>query len=662
MNKTTEMIDAYYQKLTLSEQQKLHEMWHGCESTNELYKKLENVVFRVKPPTPEEYLDHRNGWITKPFEDAIYDYIKEDFINILDENENYNQVVEYGATRTGKSFLERLLIHYIIIYVHCLRHPQLYYGLAPTTNLSIYIMSFVAEKVNQLLLKPIYDILMMSPRFIKVDRQDQVPIKQKEYGLEKIVWSKAATFGKLTLESRLSLNIGTDFLSFLGADLLFLAVSEINFFIQQAGVTHEQIFQLYSDGLERIKATVGTNYLGMVYLDSSANDIENPIEKYILNDLQKQEKVYFKSRSRWEARPHLFPKWLETGKTFKVCTGDGTTAPKIITDDKQLKDINKKLIKEIPIDAKSDFERNVVKSIKDIAGLPTQRENRLIQDSVLIDNLFNNKLLDNVEGTIIADSMENPEKLIWNKIKDMFFMKTIDGKYRIKRAYREPRWVHVDPAFSAHGDLAGIAMGHKERSKTLQKTIYVLDFAFCIAPGKAGINLAAIENFVLDLKYEGNVFIKYFTSDSFQNAQFKQSLLRNKIEASVLSVDRTLDPYLFFINCLFDETVKSGRNIFLKNNLLSLIIEADNKGKEKIDHIKGKTEHKYFGDWEYSQAGINDKDCSDGSAGVVYDMQNSEIVPTTIYEEENKKHSEIVTNIDDSEIMKKALLNIRTTY
>lgn len=577
----------------------------------------------------------------------------------LDGNQRYLHSDLTVTHNTGKTYLLRMLIHYITIYVHCLRHPQLYYNLSPTTNLSIYVMSFVSEKANQLLLKPIYDMFEMSPRFIRVDRQDQVPVKQWEYGLEKIIWSKAATFGKLTLESKLSLNIGTSFLDFIGADLLFLSVSEINFFIEQAGTTHDEIFRLYSDGLDRIKATVGGNYLGMVYLDSSANDIENPIEKYILNDLQKQDNIFFKRRSRWDARPHMFPIWNKTGETFKICTGDGSTPAQIIENEKQLKEINKSLIIDVPIDVKSEFERNLIKSIKDIAGVPTQRENRLIQDYELIKNMFNNENLENIEGVITADSADSPEKLIWNQVKDKFFVKNIEEKYKIKRAIKEPRWVHVDPAVSAHGDLAGIAMGHMERSKILQRNMYILDFAFCIGPGKNGINLSAIENFILDLKYEGNVFVKYFTSDSFQNVQFKQNLARCGIETSVLSVDRTIDPYLYFINCLHEQIIKCGKNIFLKNNLLSLIIEKNNKGKDKIDHIKGATEHRYYGDFENSQSGINDKDCSDAGAGVIYNMSNSDIIPITFYEEENEKYNKVENIEKPSENLQKVLISIR---
>ena len=125
-------VDNNYDSLSLQEKQELHKLFFNESAPTELKKKLEKIVFRLQPPTPEEYLDHANGWITKAFADSIYEYIKEDFCEILSEEKNYSQAVEYGATRLGKSYLARMIIHYIVIYVHCLRHPQLYYGLSPT--------------------------------------------------------------------------------------------------------------------------------------------------------------------------------------------------------------------------------------------------------------------------------------------------------------------------------------------------------------------------------------------------------------------------------------------------------------------------------------------------------------------------------------------------
>jgi len=662
--KIQEYIHSQYNDLSLDEQRQIHQLYlfhqKHPEKFSTLTKKLEKFIFKITPPTPEEYLDHRNGWITKPFEATLFPHVREDFIEILNQDSNYEQIVEYGATRCGKSHMARMIIHYIIIYLHCLRHPQLYYNLAPTTSLSIYLMSFTNEKLNQILLEPIYKIFKMCPRMRKERFKEKVGEQQYKFGNEDIFWSTASTFGHLTLASDVSLNTGTDFLSFMGSDLLFLSVSEINFFIEQAGTTHEEIFQLYSDGLERIQATVGDNYLGMVYLDSSANDVDNSIEKYILNDLQHQKGVFYKDRARWDCEQHQkkYKVWLKNKdnpnkvSTFKVCTGDGSTPPQIINSEQELKTINSNLIIDVPIDLYDAFKRNITKSIKDIAGKPTTSENKFIQDMNLVNNMWDKNLF-NIIDSVVADASETPENLIWNKIKPDLFTMTIDNKWKLKRANSEPRFLHVDHAFSTKGDLLGIAMGHFERSIELQKTLNVLDFAFVIRSGHTGINLQAVEQFILDLKYIGNVFLKLVSSDSFQSATMKQNLNRNDIDTIILSVDRTVDAYINFLNLLYEETVRVGRNIFLKNNMGSLMTtkatkDTKVKGKEKIDHSKGKMEKIYNGDWTKSSAGKHGKDCSDPCAGVLFNMSNSDIISSTIYEKENMKLS---IKVEDKKII-----------
>lgn len=660
MENYAQIVSNNYETLSLEEKKMLHDLFLNNEDeTSELFSKLQNIIFRKIPPTPEEYLDHKNGWITKAFEESLYDHVKEDFCDILDQSNNYNQVVEYGATRTGKSFLERMIIHYMFIFVHCLRHPQLYYGLGPTTKLSIYIMSFVTEKANQLLLDPIYKLFEMSPRFKRIHLQDKVKEVQEQEGLDTIVWSKAGTGSKITVESGLTLGIGTDFLSFIGSDLLALFVSEIAFFIQQAGTTHEEIFQLYSDGLERIKATVGDNYLGLIYLDTSANDTENSIEQYILNDLQYQNKVFFKNRTRWEARPYLFPIWQEKGETFTVCTGNNKYPAKIIDNEEELKGIPKDLLIDVPIDAKEDFERNLIKAIKDIAGKPTRRENKFISDVHIIDNLFDEKIK-NIEGNIICDTADNPEQFIWNIIKDQFFSKYGFDKYVYYRAPNEPRYIHLDIAHSARGDLFGFGMGHKELTND-NKIKYVIDMAFPIAPGDNGINITAVEQFIYDLINIGNIYVKQVASDSFQNKMLEQNLKRMGINIVQYSVDRTIDAYLEFHHQLHAGMVKAGRNIFLKNNLNSLIV-VDQNGKEKIDHTQDKAEKYYNGNWDYSKAGTHMKDVSDTVAGIVYHMVNdNETYPSTIYEHENKKlYSE--DDVEKKELIDEALSQMLSPY
>jgi len=631
------LLDLTYEKLNLQEKIKMHLLFKDLNKDDQLYNQLRKIIFRMEPPSPEQFLDHHEGWLTKPFTESLYDHVKEDFCEILNPDKNYEQICEYGCTRQGKSWMGRLLIMYTMIYVHCLRHPQLYYGLAPTTSLSIYIMCFKEEKVKQLLLEPIFKFLFASPRFKNIRFKDKVSETQYKNGLENIYWSKAATFGEITMDSGLSLNLGTKFDSFIGADLLFLIVSEIAFFIQQAGATHEDIFKIYTEGRDRIQATVGKNYLGMVYLDTSANDTENPIEKYILNDLQHQDNVFFKKRARWEARPYLYPEWYSTGKTFKICTGDGHNPPKIIKNELELKDIPRKLIKDIPIDAYKRFQDAILQGIRNEAGDPTTKENKFITEKVIIDSIFSNPHLRNIEGGLIAEASNFPEQLLWNQIKDKFFINYDDKQNYIYRAPLEPRFTGNDLAHSIKGDVQGFCLLHKEWSLKRECIMYIIDFCFIIYAKESGINLEAITHLIMDLFKEGSVAIKSSGSDSFQSQTLIQYLKRNNIEAIKQSVDDSLNPYQYFLTCLKQGIVKAGKNIFLANNLDSLIEDTTKSGKKKIDHIKGKTNNNYLGDWNRSTCGINAKDCSDAVCQALWTAKNNQHHPTTIYEEENKK-------------------------
>ena len=649
-NKIITSVDINYENLPLKDQTEIHRLFYDKGITGSLRQKLHKIIFRLEPPTPSQYLDYTNGWITKPFQDSIYDHVKEDFCEILnpdgilDEDKNYDQIVEYGATRLGKSYLSRMLIHYIIIFVHCLRHPQLFYGLAPTTPLSIFILSFVTEKVNQLLLDPLYKVFEMSPRFKKVKFQDQVKERQEIEGLENIIWSKAGTGSEITVESGLTLNIGTDYLSFIGSNLLFLTVSEINFFIEKAGATHEQIFQLYTDGLARIQATVGSNYLGMVFLDSSANDLENPIEQYILKDLKKQSKVFFKHRAKWNDSDGIrksigtvkLPKWIATGKTFKISIGNNSLPAKIIEDKKELKDIPKNILYDIPIDLKKNFERNILKAIKDDLGLPTKKENKFIQDPSMIEKIFDNKTIVNIEHALIADASELPQNLLWDKIRTLYFSKYTQTAYVIKRAQKEARFLGFDLAHAVKGDIQGVALLHIEWSRELKKPIYVYDFAFGIMGKDTGINLEALTYLIIDLVEIGGIWIHGCYGDSFQSQTLVQTLTRNNILVVKQSVDKLIEPYQTFFTYTINEQIKSGKNIYFKNNLDSLII-TKRKGKQVIDHSQGRTENTYTGNWNISKCGVNAKDVSDAACQSFWGAVNSDIIPTTIYEDENLK-------------------------
>ncbi len=654
-------------KLTIEEKESLHKIFFNKDTSSDIKSVLEHAVFKKIPPTPEEFLDPKHKWLPEDVIVSIYPHVKKDFIKIINGSKDFSTISMYGATRLGKTLMARLLIIYTIVFIHHLRYPQLYYNLSPMTKLAIYFISFKFDKTRQLYLQHIYNYLDHSDRFIRVKFQDQVSKEQAKYGCEKIVWSKASIVGEITLDSGLQLILGNKNPDeIIGADIIQCYISEITFFINQAGATEDDIFDLYTNADDRIRATVGNDYLTWVFLDSSANYEDSKIEKYILEELQYNKNTYFTWRSQWEARPHIFPRWYrgynkfkkqgldidefnrkmyESGYTFKVITGNGDIPARLVEKGDDISSIPVDLIDHVPIDVYFSYKRNPLKSIKDIGGKPTSKDSRFIQSKQLLNILFDNPYLENIEGGIVADASEQPERLIWNKIEHKFFAR-VDKRYVIKRAHKEPRFLAIDTAFSTKGDLFGLGMVHLEWSRELDENIVVTDFAFPLLPGKEGINLTAVEKFIIELVILGNLKIIEVNADSFQSEQTMQNLKRYNIEAKKQSVDKYLSPYQNMLTLLINEQLKAGKNIFLKNNLLSLERKKEDGKKEKIDHTKGNTVNQYYGDFENSQAGVHAKDVSDTIASASFSATNSTIQPVTIYEDENRKWMKDKKTID----------------
>ena len=685
MNQLTreQQIDKDYYFLSVEERELMYKLYFDSNIQEDLKKQVENIIYFATPPTPEEFLDPKNGWLPETFTQSIYPWVRAEFLECLNKEKKYNKIVQYGSTRIGKTYLAILLITYTIVFIHHVREPAMYYGLSPLTDLAVYIISFKYDKTRELYLRPMFKMMEKSEKFVQVKFQDKVIPEQNRLGRGKIVYSKASTSGEITLASGLQLQLGNDdALAFIGANLLSAYISEISFWVENAGATEESIYRLYTDVADRIKATVGEDYLTFLYLDTSANNVDSIIEKHVLTELRYRDGVRFNWTTRWEALPNNgknFKKYnkgkeellkqkqydsieelnkdlFDLGLMFKVITGNGSIPAAIVTDERQLEGIPNDLVIYVPIDAYDAFKDNLAKSIKDIAGRPTVSENKFINDISLINSIFDNEYLKNVEGSIIADAVDMPEELIWNQIKDKFFYKTPAGEYKIIRASNEPRYIAIDNAFSLNGDAMGISIVHKEWSIEKKATVFVHDLCCVIVGAKKETSLEAPIYFIMDLMTKANLPIYGVYTDTFQSRQGKQFLERNHVQIFIQSVDKTINPYMIYLTLLNNGLIKAGRNIFLKNNLQALKVTKSDSGKDKIDHEEGTRNQKYNGDWEKSTAGTYAKDCSDTSCNAVFGAFNHQTLPSTIYEEENKKFSSKVE--DKKELVTRAILNL----
>jgi hypothetical protein len=101
--------------------------------------------------------------------------------------------------------------------------------------------------------------------------------------------------------------------------------------------------------------------------------------------------------------------------------------------------------------------------------------------------------------------------------------------------------------------------------------MYITDFSFPIGPGSTGINLSAVPQFLVDLRTYCNAYIYALYTDTFQSQAQIQQLDRFNILAIKQSVDISIIPYITYLTHLTNDSIKVGKNIFLKNNLEGLI-------------------------------------------------------------------------------------------
>ena len=665
-DKVVDSLKEIYHKLdslSISEQQLFYQMLRELSETgdSQIRSLLEKTVWKngVRPPSPEEFLDYRNGWLPKSFSQDIFPERRDDFLQMFDEKNHYNYVVDYGATGTGKSFALRLIVMYSTVWFHHLQNPALYYEMAESTGYCMYFVSYKMDKARQLLLEPIFKLFRMSPRFEHVNLSQKVFDEQPKHGTDKLIWSKAAynKDGFITLGSGLKYYLGNDNPDEIrGADLWQYYATEISYFVQQDGISEDQVYKLIMDAKNRLFRTMANKYLSWLYIDTSARSASSIIEKYLLNDMKYNPKCFFRDRRRWDIaklRKTQFPIYnSDPSQVFEIITGDGQTPAKIITHESEKEGVRPELIKPIPIDGLKTFQDDLITAIRDVAGYPTSDESKYIQNIQIINRVFDNPTLTNIEGIITADAGENPEDLIWNQVKDVFFARSFDGKYSIKRAPRETRFLGLDLAKSNKGDLAGIAILHPEWSNELRTVLAVYDFVFPIGPGEVGINLQAIEDFVVDLMLKGNLMIMKGFLDTALSAQSQQNLNRRvpRDEGFIFnnSVDRDMNDYQGVLSGLHSGIIKAGRNIFLKNNLMCLERRATKTGKEIIDHPIGDITYTYDGNWETSFAGNNMKDVSDALVQAYAAWKSTSVLPSTIYEEENARLTKSVAQTENS--------------
>ncbi len=616
-------------------------------SSSEKQHLLSNVWrinYRIKPPTISEFLTEE--WIG-PTAKNLFPHVDTILKEFWQPDSEKRHLILSSAIGTGKSFISALWSLYITTHLWSMKDPKRFFGLSQATSIVQALISFTMEKASQLLLQPFMQILTSSPKFRRVKMEERLEKNQVEHP-EQICWTTAGRMGALQFYNDIHYIIASSPENLLGLNMITAILSEISFFLEK-GFSSEYIWRIYQDSKARVRSRFENKYFSGTVIDSSPNDIElSPIDKYVFQgQAEKDFRNYVVTGTQWDFLPNKFPVWNKTGESFPVFRGSQEKPAKILYEE-EVEHYKKDEVYFVPTDVKNLFEENVIKNVKDYCGWPSGSTGTLVRDEDVIERMFDNSLK-NVYTNIYAPETKDSRHLIWNEIKNQFFVKTFSKGYEFYRNPKEKRYLHIDQA--EINDMASIAMVHPETDKQTGMLVYVTDFTIVISPEKGRINLDAIRYFIEDLRNLGGLPIEVVSFDQYQSSAAIQYLKDKGFNIARLSVDRDPKVYYSYISLMSSGKIKSGKNIFLKNNIKSLQEVRLNSGKKKIDHTKGKVVYWDGANWKRSEMGKFAKDASDSHCGAVWNcVHNFNLIPKYVWEEEKEKISQ-----DRTEVIKNKL-------
>lgn len=493
----------------------------------------------------------------------------------------YQETVLTGAIGTGKTTIALVSTAYQLYLLSSYYNPQEIFGLDPSSEIVFIFQSLNATLAKSVDFARFKSMIEKSPYFAE------------NFAFNKDILSELQFPNRIIVKPVSGAETGA-----IGQNVIGGIIDEMNFMsiVENSkssvdGGTYDQAIALYNSIARRRKSRFMAQgkLPGLLCLVSSKRypgQFTDTKEEESLREIELTGKttIYVYDKKTWDIKPA----GSFSGNWFTIFIGDGGRKPRILAPDEEVDLVDDHLLMQIPEEYRMEFEKDMMNSLRDIAGISTLAthpfivERDKITSSVRQDHLlFGRDKVDFVDTKL--------EILVKNIIKPEL-----------------PRFVHIDLAVT--GDSAGLAIGTvtgfslsetSPDATELMPDIWI-DGTLEVNPPKGGeIQFHKIREVLYALKKAG-MNIKWVTFDTFQSVDSIQLLRQAGFVVGTQSVDVTTHPYDFTKNALYSGRVSLPEHKKLMVELASL--EKDTK-KNKIDHPPH-----------------GSKDVSDALAGVIYGL------------------------------------------
>ncbi len=523
----------------------------------------------------------------------------------------YVEAVLTGAIGTGKSTIALFTTAYQLYVLLCLKDPHGQFNLDPSSEIV-----FAFQSLNKMLAKSIdYErfraMLTGSPYF------------NQYFPFNKKITSEMVFPNRIVVRP-----LSGDVNAAIGSNIFGAILDEINFMarVEQSksavdGGLFDQANEMYNSIVRRRKSrfmAAGGRLPGMVCLVSSKRypgEFTDRKQTEARAEMAGTGKtgIFVYDRTLWQIKPE----GTYGEKRFRLFLGDVSRKPCILEEDAEVAPGDADLIIEVPEEFRSEFERDILSAIRDIAGSATFALHPFIVNTEAVSKAFGQ-----CQSVLTTESTD--------------FVASRPSIYtrRIIRP-NEPRMAHVD--LGVTGDSAGIAVGWVEGFKKVSRSDNTFelmpqinfDLILEVKPPRNGeIEFENIRKVFYKLREEG-MNLKWISFDTFQSVDSIQILRQEGFSTGPCSMDRTSLPYDVTKTAFYDGRVKAPRH----DKALSEIVRLERDPQSgKIDHPPNFS-----------------KDCADAVAGVVFGLTYRQAIWARHGVPVNRNLIEIVQAIEEKD-------------
>lgn len=445
-------------------------------------------------------------------------------------------------------------IAYQLYLMSCLRNPNQELGIDTASEIEL-----IFQSINKGVAEKSYD------RFRKL-------IESSTYFKNNFMYDKNLE-SMLKFPHRIEIKpISGNETAAIGGNVIGGLIDELNYMAKTSksaksidGGNYDQALALYNSIARRRKSRFVKNgeVLGKLCLVSSRR-YPNQFTDIKEKEAETDPTIYVYDKRVWEIKPE----GSYSGEMFKVFKGDEARKPRVLEDYEVVEFEEEELI-GVPIEYRSEFDKDLINSLREIAGVSTLATHPFLIDVEKVNAGFGTH-----ESIFSAESCD-----------------FINSKVAIypKRFYKPeiPRYVHIDLAVT--GDSAGFAIGcctgFTNRQSLGGAFEWIpqirMDGILEIKPPKGGEILFHKIRELIHALYTSGLNIKWISFDTYQSRDSIQLLRQAGFMVGTLSLDTSSLPYDTMKTIIYSDCFSAPVHEKCRYELITL--EKDTS-TGKIDH------------------------------------------------------------------------------